>query len=82
MKEDFLAMLRCPITRQKLRLASQEELEQARRKQSQGELKFASGDPVSYEVSGLLIREDTQMAYPIREEIPVLLREASLSWPI
>lgn len=82
MNKDFLAMLRCPVTRQKLRLASEEELEEVKRKQELGELNFLSGEVVAYQVSGLLIREDDQAAYPIREEIPVLLREAALSWPV
>ena len=64
---ELLNLLRCPVTRQRLRVAPAEVLATVNSKLPQGGL--AEG----------LMREDGRAVYPIREGIPVLLADEAIA---
>jgi uncharacterized protein YbaR (Trm112 family) len=59
--EELLALLRCPLTRQPLRMATP------------AELASLPGTPAM-----ALIRGDGHVAYPIQDDIPMLIAEAAI----
>ncbi len=62
----FLALLRCPATRQTLAAAPAEILERLK-------------DRLPAGVSEALLRADGAVVYPVQDGIPVLLVEAGIS---
>ena len=66
MDEELLQILCCPLTRQPLRLADKDALNDASAK-------------VARPISEGLIREDGRMLYPISNGIPLLTPEEGIS---
>lgn len=71
--EDLLALLVCPETHQNLTLATMAEMTLLNEAIRQGQVVTAGGKAVDKPVEGALIRADRSIAYPIRDEIPVML---------
>ncbi|HLB33688.1 MAG TPA: Trm112 family protein [Chthoniobacterales bacterium] len=69
---NFVNLLRCPASQQRLREASHAELEQIN-------TRCALSNLQENVLEGALIREDQKIAYPIRNGIPVLLVEEGFS---
>lgn len=65
---DFLAVLRCPSTRQPLALAEPDLLAQVN----------ARNDRPGGNLVAALVREDRRVLYPIQNGIPVLLAEEAI----
>ncbi|MBW7876454.1 MAG: hypothetical protein H3C47_10745 [Candidatus Cloacimonetes bacterium] len=80
--KEFIQMLCCPETRQPLTEVNEEFLKKLNQMQSSGSLLFVTKAPVPYPLSSALIREDGQKIYPVREGIPVLLREEGIPTPV
>lgn len=74
----ILSLLCCPEDRSLLTEADSATIEQLNQKIRAGLLKNRSGQPVTEPIDGALIRKDRQYAYPIRQEIPVLLVDEAL----
>ena len=74
-----LDILVCPATHQKLRPASEEELQKATEAFSAENLLYANGQKVTEAFNGLLVREDEKQAYLVKDGIPVLLTQEALS---
>lgn len=72
---ELLSILRCPETRQPVRLASADELARAAQEGSRDR----SGNPVPLPLEGGLVREDGALLYPIRHGIPVMLPEEAIA---
>ena len=70
---DFLAMLRCPEDRTPLHEAPAELLARLNFSVEQGQLKNRAGLKVEKRLDGALVREDGTIAYPIVDQIPILL---------
>jgi uncharacterized protein len=70
---DFLAMLRCPEDRTPLHKAPADLLARLNFSVEQGQLKNRSGQPVEKLLDGALVRQDGKIAYPIIDQIPILL---------
>ena len=77
--KDLLEILACPETHQPLREASADELAAVNAKIAAGGAKNVGGNAVEGELEGGLVREDGQVLYPIREEIPVLLVDEGIA---
>ncbi len=77
--DDFLLdILVCPETHQTLTLANPEQLDRFSQAVEQGQLTNRGGDKVEGQVDGLLIREDGQIAFPIRDGIPEMLPDRAV----
>jgi len=76
---DLLALLVCPDTHQDVALASPDEVTQINAAIGQGSVRNVAGITVDQPVDGALIRADGIVAYPIRDDIPVMLVDEALS---
>ena len=76
---DFLKILACPETKQSLSLADEATLAKANAKIQSGVLKNRAGQNVSEKIDAALIREDRKYLYPVRQDIPIMLVEESIS---
>ncbi len=70
---ELLEILACPETKQPVRMAEAELVERVNRAAAAGTLKNRDGQAVTEPIQAGLIREDNQILYPIRDEIPVML---------
>ena len=70
---EFLAMLCCPEDRTPLVPADAATVARLNEAAAAGRLKNRSGQPVTKQLDGVLIRTDKQIAYPIIDDIPILL---------
>lgn len=77
--EEFVDFLVCPLTKQTLNIADNAlslKLNQAIESKS---LKNNSGQLVTEKIDTLLIREDKQLAYIVRNNIPVMIVEEAIN---
>jgi uncharacterized protein YbaR (Trm112 family) len=70
---ELLAYLVCPETHQDIAEADAAELGRLNQAIRDGKLRTVAGQPVQEAIDGALIRADGLVAYPVRDEIPVLL---------
>ena len=77
--EQSLAMLRCPETRQTLRLIDAAQLTQLNEQIAARTLQNRSGTKLERPLDGGLVREDGQIVYPILDRIPILLADEGIS---
>ncbi len=78
MDKELLEIVCCPKTHQDLRLADAQELSALNASIGQGSVKNVQGAQVKRSVEEALIRKDGQVAYPVRDGIPVLLVEEGM----
>ena len=76
---ELLALLVCPETHQDVALATPGEIALLNEAIREGRVRTAGGSPVDQPVEGALIRQDRYIAYPIRDDIPVMLVAEGLS---
>ena len=69
----LIELLRCPVTRQRLRPASAELVAFLESERLAGRLLDDSGNPVRESIESGLLREDGLAFYPIRNGIPVMV---------
>jgi uncharacterized protein YbaR (Trm112 family) len=74
----FLELLRCPETRQSLRAADADLLQQLNARISAGGVQNRGGQAVGRCCDGGLIRDDSRYLYPIWDGIPVLLVDEAI----
>ncbi len=74
----LLAILCCPETKQNVALANETLLEQVNAGIGKGEIQNKAGQQVKEKIDGGLIREDKQVLYPIRDQIPIMLIEEGI----
>lgn len=70
---ELLAILACPETRQSLKMADDALLGSVNEKIAGGDVKNVGDAEVKDALAAGLIREDGQVIYPVRDDIPVLL---------
>lgn len=70
---DLLALLVCPETHQDVSLASPDEIACINAAIGKGQVHTVAGLTVEQPVDGALIRVDRAVAYPVRDDIPVML---------
>ena len=76
---ELLEILACPEDKTPVHLAGQSEIDALNGRIRAGEVENRAGDVVSKEVSGGLIREDGKFLYPVRDDIPIMLIDESIS---
>ncbi|MEW6145633.1 MAG: Trm112 family protein [Thermodesulfobacteriota bacterium] len=78
--KELLDIIACPETKQDLVLAEPELIEKINALIEKGVLMNRSKQKVSEKIDGGLIRkEDRKYLYPIRDDIPILLIDESIS---
>ena len=75
---ELLEILCCPETKQPVKMAPKELVDQLNEKVAAGTLRNRGGDPVARPIAEGLLREDGKILYPIRDGIPVLLVDEGL----
>ncbi len=75
---DLLAILCCPETKQEVRPLETAVVERLNQRIVKGELKTKGGQPVTEKIDGGLLRKDNTVAYPIRDQIPIMLIEEGI----
>jgi uncharacterized protein len=70
---EFLSMLRCPEDRTALTAADAATVARLNEAISAGRLKNRGSQPITKPLDGALVRADHQIAYPIIDDIPILL---------
>jgi uncharacterized protein YbaR (Trm112 family) len=77
--QELLDILVCPETKQPVRLADEGLLARLNAAIASGTIVNRGGKPVSGTVSEGLVREDGQVLYPVRDDIPVMLMDEAIS---
>jgi len=77
--DDLLEMIRCPRTRQPLKLADQATLERVNQAIAAGRLRNALGKPVTENLVAALVTDDGATLYAIVDDIPILLADEAVS---
>jgi uncharacterized protein YbaR (Trm112 family) len=77
--EQSLSMLRCPETRQPLRLIDAAQLTQLNDRIAARTLTNRSGTKLERALDGGLVRDDGQIVYPIIDRIPILLADEGIA---
>ncbi|ALJ56929.1 hypothetical protein AMD24_00770 [Candidatus Xiphinematobacter sp. Idaho Grape] len=75
----LLHIVRCPKSGQPLREAGALELEELNLRVCSGTLLNQLGQTVCQPLKAALIREDGNVAYPVRDDIPFLLLEEAIT---
>lgn len=75
---ELLALLVCPETHQDLTPAGPEEIARLNEAIRQGRLRNVAGGTVAEPLEGALVRADRVIAYPVRDDIPVMLVDEGL----
>lgn len=78
LSRDFLAMVRCPESRSPLAMADDALLAEINRAIAGGRLKNRAGHALRHSLDGALVREDLAVAYPIIDQIPILLMDEGI----
>ena len=73
--KQLLDIVCCPATHMPLRLMPEAMLERLNARIASGELKYRDDSPVTEPMEQALMTEDERFAYPIRDDIPLLLEE-------
>ena len=76
--DEVLKSLRCPDTRQELRVADRALLARLNQKIQSDGLSNRGGQPVKEMLDGGLVRTDGKFLYPIRGNIPVMLVDEAI----
>lgn len=74
----WVQILRCPETRQELKLAEPATVEEMNARIKQGQLRNRAGQVVNEPLEAGLIRADGKWLYPVRKGLPVMLIDEAL----
>ena len=77
--KELLSILVCPQSQQPLKHASQEVLDRLNASISKGTLTNSKGSVVTEPLLEALVTKDGSILYPVRENIPVMLIDESIS---
>lgn len=75
---ELLEILVCPETKQSLRPADGPLLERLNEAVARGSLRNRGGEAVDEPLDAGLVREDGQVLYPVRDDIPIMLLDEAI----
>lgn len=81
LSDEFLSMLRCPISRRPLVAASAEEISLLNRRIREKGLQNRAGEAVEEPLEEGLVEPVERWFYPVRDNIPSLLKDEAISLP-
>lgn len=76
---ELLEILVCPETREPVHLADTALLDRVNQAILGGGVVNRVGDPVAEAIEAGLVREDGRLLYPVRDGIPIMLIDESIS---
>ena len=76
--QKLLEIIVCPVSHQPLRIAEEQLIDRLNQAISAGRVKDRAGRPMTAPIQQGLIRQDGQVMYPIRDNIPVLLTDEGI----
>ena len=76
--QKLLEIIVCPVSHQPLRIAEEQLIDRLNQAISAGRVKDRAGRPVTAPIQEGLMRQDGQVMYPIRDNIPVLLTDEGI----
>ncbi len=76
--QNHVGILRCPVSREQLRLMNPIELEAANTRVADGKLQYLDRTPVEKEMREALISTSGHFAYPVEDDIAVLLQQKAI----
>jgi uncharacterized protein len=76
--DELLGMLRCPESRQTLKRGNADLVAQVNGEIAAGRLRNRAGHVLAKPIDGLLVREDDRLAYPVIDDIPILLADEAV----
>lgn len=74
----LIAMLRCPMSGMKLKMAEKTLLERVNRAVADGALRDHQDQRVGEPIEAGLVTEDSKRLYPIRSQIPSMVADESI----
>ena len=72
-KDELYSMLCCPETKQDVSEMSKDDVKKINNAIKSGNIKTVAGKDVKEYIDSALIRDDKKVAYPIRNNIPIML---------
>ena len=78
MNEKILKLICCPSSKKQLKILNEESLANLNQAISAGLIKNNQGKILKDEIEQALITEDDELAYVVRDDIPVLLENESI----
>jgi uncharacterized protein YbaR (Trm112 family) len=76
--DKLLDILCCPATHLPLRLMKESELARLNARIEAGTLRSRDAGPITEPMTQALVTDDGRLAYPIRDDIPLLLEEQGI----
>ncbi len=80
-EQTLLDILVCPATKQPLRVADEDLLKRLNASIEAGSVTNRGGEAVTTPLAEALVREDGTILYPVRDDIPIMLIDESISLP-
>ena len=78
LNKELLDILCCPETKQDVELVTGETVDALNKKVAAGTLTNRGGETVTEKIDAVLMREDRQYCYPIRQDIPIMLIDEAI----
>ena len=75
---ELLEILVCPETKQPVRLAEAGQVARVNAAIAAGTVSNRGGEVVREAITGGLVREDGELLYPVRDDIPIMLIDEAI----